>query len=337
MARSAEGRPGERGRQRYGDRCQPGDIRPWWKERHGSVRRNGRYVQAATRRHSWDSFRRGSPQYVVLVKLDNPAGCLLRRQDGGAGRQGGAAGRDFRARRVARSWRPCAQRARYVPPAAELDGPRRHDSRGDRPRRATTEPDAAASLCAVDSTPLAAPGAGPLRPPCGSRAGAAAGQVTIPDVRGNAVRVAARELHRAGLRVSFCQHVGFEVSPPPGTLVAGGTPGAGGASVNRVFRPRHRGRPVAERGTALVRQHARSLYRYHGRQPAGDQGRPVRRGAWQHVRRTRLPRCRRPRAGAPVLLSRIPPGPAFPRLWSTMDAEPPASRLAPRSRIRPPA
>jgi len=35
--------------------------------------------------------------------------------------------------------------------------------------------------------------------------------------------VAARELHRAGLRVAIVSGVPFEVSPPPGTLVAGGT------------------------------------------------------------------------------------------------------------------
>jgi len=35
--------------------------------------------------------------------------------------------------------------------------------------------------------------------------------------------VAARELHRAGLRVAFVSGVGYAVSPPPGTLVNEGT------------------------------------------------------------------------------------------------------------------
>jgi hypothetical protein len=48
-------------------------------------------------------------------------------------------------------------------------------------------------------------------------------QVAVPDVRGLPMRVAARELHRAGLRVSFVSGVAFEVSPPPGSMVAGGT------------------------------------------------------------------------------------------------------------------
>jgi beta-lactam-binding protein with PASTA domain len=47
--------------------------------------------------------------------------------------------------------------------------------------------------------------------------------VVVPDIRGLPVRVAARELHRAGLRVAFVSGVPFEVSPPPGTTVAGGT------------------------------------------------------------------------------------------------------------------
>jgi hypothetical protein len=48
-------------------------------------------------------------------------------------------------------------------------------------------------------------------------------QVAVPDVRGMPMRVAARELHRAGLRVSFVSGVPFDVSPAPGSMVAGGS------------------------------------------------------------------------------------------------------------------
>jgi hypothetical protein len=37
------------------------------------------------------------------------------------------------------------------------------------------------------------------------------------------MHVAARELHKAGLRVAFVSGVPFEISPPPGVMVAGGT------------------------------------------------------------------------------------------------------------------
>jgi hypothetical protein len=36
-------------------------------------------------------------------------------------------------------------------------------------------------------------------------------------------RVAARVLHRSGLRVAFVSGVPYEVSPAPGAMVAGGT------------------------------------------------------------------------------------------------------------------
>jgi beta-lactam-binding protein with PASTA domain len=52
---------------------------------------------------------------------------------------------------------------------------------------------------------------------------APAEQVAVPDVRGLPERVAARELHRAGLRVTFVSGVPFQLSPPPGTMVREGT------------------------------------------------------------------------------------------------------------------
>jgi hypothetical protein len=49
------------------------------------------------------------------------------------------------------------------------------------------------------------------------------GPVEVPDVRGVPARVAARELHRAGLRVAFVSGVPFMVSPAPGSIVKRGT------------------------------------------------------------------------------------------------------------------
>jgi hypothetical protein len=75
----------------------------------------------------------------------------------------------------------------------------------------------------IDSTPLAPPArvrfdlrADTTRPEVRE-------QVTVPDVRGLPARAAARELHRAGLRVAFVNGAAYQVSPPPGTLVTGGT------------------------------------------------------------------------------------------------------------------
>jgi len=165
-------------------------------------------------------FPARDPQYVVLVKLDNPQGAYYGGKTAApvakAVLQAAISARDASLNRGDLA----AQRARYVPPAA--DGPRRHEVVASG-RAGPDKPVPQPRYALVDSTPLAPPARVRFDLGTDSTTQAERLQVMIPDVRGMPVRVAARELHRAGLRVSFVNNVGFEVSPPPGTLVAGGT------------------------------------------------------------------------------------------------------------------
>jgi membrane peptidoglycan carboxypeptidase len=175
---------------------------------------NGAYVEGSYKSTFVGLFPARAPQYVVVVKLDNPRdgyyGGKVAAPVAKAVLQAAISARDASLDRGDLA----SQRARYVPP-------------DDKPRgalaRAAATPVPPPRYAMVDSTPVAPParvrfdlGADTARP-------AAREQVTVPDVRGLPVRVAARELHRAGLRVSFVSGVPFEVSPPPGTLVNEGT------------------------------------------------------------------------------------------------------------------
>ena len=165
-------------------------------------------------------FPARDPQYVVLVKLDNPQGAYYGGKTAApvakAVLQAAISARDASLDRGDLA----AQRARYVPPDA--DGPRRHEVVATG-RAGADKPAPPPRYALVDSTPLTPPARVRFDLGTDSTSQPERLQVTIPDVRGMPARVAARELHRAGLRVSFVSDVGFEVSPPPGTLVAGGT------------------------------------------------------------------------------------------------------------------
>src|SRR5688572_12391606 len=189
----------------------------------GTARRvaNGRYVQGSYTSTFVGLFPARQPQYVVLVKLDNPQGAYYGGKTAApvakAVLQAAIAARDASLDRGGLA----SQRARYVPPGSELDRPRgRVVATG---RVGSDEPEPAPRYALVDSTPV--PPA--TRVTFDLRADTVKAQprehVAVPDVRGLPVRVAARELHRAGLRVSFVSGAAFEVSPPPGSMVAGGT------------------------------------------------------------------------------------------------------------------
>jgi hypothetical protein len=165
-------------------------------------------------------FPAKSPQYVVLVKLDNPRGTYYGGKTAApvakAVLQAAIAARDASLDRGDLA----TQRARYVPPTDESPASRRVVATG---RVGADAPVAQPRYALVDSAPVAPPARARFDLRADSSRPAAREHVTIPDVRGLPVRVAARELHRAGLRVAFVSGVPFEVSPPPGTLVAGGT------------------------------------------------------------------------------------------------------------------
>jgi len=189
----------------------------------GTARRvsGGRYVAGSYTSTFVGLFPARAPQYVVLVKLDNPRGAYYGGKTAApvakAVLQSAISARDASLDRGDLA----SQRAQYVPPDAHQAASSRRvvaagsvgaDAPGPAPRYAL-----------VDSTPVAPPARVTFDLRTDTLKPAPREQVTIPDVRGLPERAAARELHRAGLRVSFVSSAPFEVSPPPGTLVAGGT------------------------------------------------------------------------------------------------------------------
>jgi cell division protein FtsI (penicillin-binding protein 3) len=189
----------------------------------GTARRfsNGRYVQGDYTSTFVGLFPAREPQYVIVVKLDNPRGAYY-----GGKTAAPVAKAVLQAAIAARGasldrGELASQRAQYVPPDEGTDTPiRRVVASG---QVGADEPVPAPRYALVDSTPATpvAPVTFELR--ADSLKPAAREQVAVPDVRGMPMRVAARELHRAGLRVAFVSGVPYEISPPPGAMVAGGT------------------------------------------------------------------------------------------------------------------
>lgn len=186
----------------------------------GTARRasNGRYEAGKYISTFVGLFPARDPQFVVLVKLDDPRGEYF------GGRTAAPVAKAVLQAAIAARGAAldrgdlAAQRARYVPP--DESGPVRRVVAAGRVGR---DAPAAASVPLVDTLPAAPPARVrfDLREPAGTPARRE--PVTVPDVRGLPARVAARELHRAGLRVAFVSGVPFELSPPPGAVVAGGT------------------------------------------------------------------------------------------------------------------
>ena len=162
-------------------------------------------------------FPARNPQYVVLVKLDNPTGTYYGGKTAApvakAVIQAAISARDASLDRGDLA----SQRARYVPPSGTTA--ERRAVAGSHATTATPQP----RYALVDSTPLPPPARVRFDLRADTARPEAREQVTVPDVRGLPVRAAARELHRAGLRVAFVSGAAYQVSPPPGTLVAGGT------------------------------------------------------------------------------------------------------------------
>ncbi|HEX9565959.1 MAG TPA: penicillin-binding transpeptidase domain-containing protein [Gemmatimonadaceae bacterium] len=195
----------------------------------GTARRviDGRYQSGRYSSTFVGLFPARDPQFVILVKLDDPQGAYYGGKTAApvakAVLEAAIAARDALDRGGL-----ATQRVRYVPPAGDVPAGQRPDQRVDAARRiadeASAADDAQARYALVDSSPL--PPAVRIRMPVGaapdsSETGPA--QVVVPDVRGLPERVAARELHRAGLRVVFVSNVGYSLSPPPGARVASGS------------------------------------------------------------------------------------------------------------------
>ena len=186
----------------------------------GTARRvsAGRYVEGSYTSTFVGLFPARNPQYVVLVKLDNPRGAYYGGKTAApvakAVLQAAIAARDAELDRGDLA----LQRARYVPPTSPSQV-RRVASAGQLSR----VEGAGARYPLVDTVPAAAPSRVRFDLVTGAGPEPQRGDVTVPDVRGLPARAAARELHRAGLRVSFVSGVPYELSPPPGATVPGGT------------------------------------------------------------------------------------------------------------------
>ena len=268
--------------------AEPGDVRPWRKERHRTARwQTGGMCEGSYTSTFVGLFPARDPQYVVLVKLDNPRAATTAARSPRRSPRRCCRPRSPRATRrsTAATWRRSAL-VMCRPPMSRAASPGRRerrvgaDSRVPPPRYAL-----------VDSTPVAPP----ARVRFDLRADTAQSrrrgeQVTVPDVRGMPVRVAARELHRAGLRVSFVERRGVRGLAAPGHAGERGHAGEGGAAVTLVISARAIEDALSRSGE--LRSSGRmpeSVHGHHGRQPSRDKGLALRRGAWQHARWTRLP------------------------------------------------
>ncbi len=182
---------------------------------------NGRYNEGDYTSTFVGLFPARAPQYVVLVKLDRPRGAYY-----GGKTAAPVAKAILQAAIAARNSSLdrgdlAMQRARYVPPGTELDAPVRQIVATGRVGGDAMETTPRYAL--VDTTPVPPPARVTFDLRSDTATALPREQVAVPDVRGLPMRVAARELHRAGLRVSFVSGVPFEVSPPPGSMVTGGS------------------------------------------------------------------------------------------------------------------
>lgn len=193
----------------------------------GTARRaaGGRYGTGSYTSTFVALFPATDPQYVVLVKIDNPRGTYY----GGKAAapvataviESAIAARDAALNRADLAM----QKARYVPPASSAPS-ETVSAAGSVAIAGSKGSDAEPPRFALIDSALARPGAPPARFDLNERMrDSTPGRelVTVPDVRRLPLRVAARELHRAGLRVALVSGVNFELSPEPGTAVRRGT------------------------------------------------------------------------------------------------------------------
>jgi cell division protein FtsI (penicillin-binding protein 3) len=198
----------------------------------GTARRvtQGRYGAGSYTSTFVGLFPAEQPQYVVLVKIDNPRGTYYGGKTAApvakAVIEAAIAARDA----VLDRQDLALQKARYVPPPTTAVRPETVSAAGSVSVSGVSGVgDAGAAVppryALVDSAGDPAP-PGPSRfdlDEPGSGAAPSREAVTVPDVRGLPLRVVARELHRAGLRVSLVGAAAFELSPPPGAVVPRGS------------------------------------------------------------------------------------------------------------------
>ena len=193
----------------------------------GTARRTvgGRYGQGGVQTYTSSFvglFPARNPQYVVLVKLDNPRGTYY------GGKTAAPVSKAvitaaLAARDASLDWgNLAARRASYVPPTPDAVATTVEDSTERQVADGAVVADAAADAATIPRVPLVDTTPEPeLRPPTRfdiSRPPREQARVTrvisVPDVRGLPLRVAVRELHRAGFKVQLTASGGGITSPP---------------------------------------------------------------------------------------------------------------------------
>ena len=212
----------------------------------GTARRTvaGRYGKQGTARYTSSFvglFPSTHPQYVVLVKLDNPRGTYF------GGKTAAPVAKAvitaaLAARDASLDWGNLpTQRVSYQPPSL---GDAITVSDTDAAARVVADGSVALTTTAADSSPpmsrvpLVDSAPQPqLQPPVRfdlskplKEAPRVTRMIAVPDVRGLPLRVAVRELHRAGFRVQMVSRVGGGTTPPAGEPVRTG-------SIVRLSRP----------------------------------------------------------------------------------------------------
>ena len=202
----------------------------------GTARRTvgGRYGQGGVQTYTSSFvglFPARNPQYVVLVKLDNPRGTYY------GGKTAAPVSKAvitaaLAARDASLDWgNLAARRASYVPPTPDAVATTVEDSTERQVADGAVVADAAAEAATIPRVPLVDTTPEPeLRPPTRfdiSRPPREQARVTrvisVPDVRGLPLRVAVRELHRAGFKVQLTASGGGITSPPAGAPARTGT------------------------------------------------------------------------------------------------------------------
>ena len=201
----------------------------------GTARRTvgGRYGRGGVQTYTSSFvglFPARNPQYVVLVKLDNPRGTYY------GGKTAAPVSKAvitaaLAARDASLDWGNLAsRRPSYVPPAPEVVAAR-GDSTGRQVAGGALAAVSAAEATRMPRVPLVDTTPEPeLRPPTRfdvarplKEQARVTRVVSIPDVRGLPLRVAVRELHRAGSKVQLTASGGGVTAPPAGSPARTGT------------------------------------------------------------------------------------------------------------------
>ncbi|MEO7965574.1 MAG: penicillin-binding transpeptidase domain-containing protein, partial [Gemmatimonadaceae bacterium] len=173
-------------------------------------------------------FPAQKPQWVVLVKLDNPRGSYY------GGKTAAPVTRAvietaLAARDASLEWGELTtQRVAYKPPAGDSVAPNKTAASALQVARSEIAAESvavASGVSLIDSTPEPEPGP-PARfqlakPPV--ECVPVTRVVSVPNVHGLPLRVAVRELHKAGFRVQLTDVAGGSTTPPAGSSLRTGS------------------------------------------------------------------------------------------------------------------